>query len=59
MEHLKNEFGKHIKYVCIASESEVGTNARTVYIQITLDKQINKKTDFLKEVAGLNEFYTG
>jgi hypothetical protein len=59
MEHVKNEFPGRKQYVCIASESVVGIGARKVYIQITLDKEFNKKTDFLKKVAGLNRFYTG
>jgi hypothetical protein len=57
MEHIQNEFNGRIQYMCISSPKAPQTRRPTVYIQIILHKIINKKTYFLRTVAGMNKFY--
>ena len=55
MEHIQNEFPGAIQYICISSPDQPQTPYSLVYIQIILQKKINKRTYFLKAVAGLKE----
>ena len=57
MEHIQNEFNGIIQYVCISYPKGTQTHCPPVYIQIILQKIVNKKTYFLRAVSGLNELY--
>ncbi len=61
MQHIENEFNQVLQYVCISSPNEPQVYylppPPLVYIQIILQKATNKKSYFLKRVAGLNDFY--
>jgi hypothetical protein len=52
MKHVRTEFGRDIQYICISSQDEPLSDYSTVYIQIILQRIINKKPCFLYEVAG-------
>lgn len=56
MTHIQNEFNQIIQYVCISSPSSAPQTLcpPLMYIQIILQKIINKKTYFFNAVAGLN-----
>ncbi|CAF4001522.1 unnamed protein product [Rotaria magnacalcarata] len=53
MKHIQNEFDELIQYICVSSQDESQAPYTLVYIQIILQKTINKKTYFLKAVAGM------
>ena len=54
MQHIQNEFQEALQYVCISSPHGSQTTLVLRYIfQIILRRTINKKTYFLKAVAGL------
>ena len=55
MQHIQWEFTGSIQYICIASSKESQTSAHVMYIQIILQKTINKKTYFLRAVAGADQ----
>lgn len=63
MEHIKNEFGRLIQYVCISSPRDIETSSSssssssttTIYIQINLHQRVNKKTYFFQSIAGISE----
>ena len=53
LKHIQMKFDPHLEYVCI---SLLKWNPSVVFIQIILQKVINKKTYFLNSVAGLHEY---
>ena len=55
MKHIQREFTGSIQYVCIASPKESQTPTPMMFIQIILQKTINKKTYFLRAVAGADQ----
>ena len=56
MEHIQNEFDGDIQYVCISSPRGLQTSCPTIYIQIILERIINKRSYFMRSIAGLYKF---
>lgn len=56
MQHIENEFKELLQYVCISTPNEPHTSdpSSLAYIQIILQKTVNKKSYFLKKITGLN-----
>ncbi|CAF3973685.1 unnamed protein product [Adineta steineri] len=57
MKHIHREFKFLIQYVCVSSFNNSQrnfTSSPLIYIQIILREKINKKTYFLKRIAGMN-----
>lgn len=52
-----NEFKQMTQYVCISSAASPPMLSRPVYIQIILQKIVNKKTYFMKRVAGSSKLF--
>jgi hypothetical protein len=53
LEHIQDVFYKRIQYVCISSPCNPLSSPRVVYIQIILNKVMNKIVYFMERVAGL------
>lgn len=52
VKHIEDEFKDLIQYICVSTPDELQTSCSPVYVQIILRKTVNKKTYFLKAVAG-------
>lgn len=55
MEYIQHEFHTYFQYICISSFIEMGTFRDVICIQIILNKKLNKRGYFLKDITGLNK----